>query len=101
MFWDFNLTFHLGTGLLLLIFWEAVWKAMALWKSGRNNHLAWFIIILIFNTAGILPIFYLLFFQPKKIHKFHAEKREAKFKKIVNKRITKRRKALKKEIRLK
>ena len=57
----------------ILIFWTAIWKGIALWKSGRNNHLVWFIFILIFNTAGILPIIYLLFFQPKKSikHKKH------------------------------
>lgn len=48
-----------------LILWEAVWKAIALWKAGRNNQLPWFIAILILNTAGILPIVYLAFFQNK------------------------------------
>jgi methionyl-tRNA synthetase len=52
--------------LLPLILWELVWKGIALWKSGRNNQLAWFIFILILNTAGILPIIYLLFFQKKQ-----------------------------------
>lgn len=55
----------IGTGLILLILWELVWKSIALWKTGRNNQLAWFVCILIFNTAGILPIVYLLFFQPR------------------------------------
>lgn len=52
--------------LVPLIIWEAVWKGIALWKSGRNNQLKWFIAILIFNTVGILPIVYLYFFQKKK-----------------------------------
>ncbi|MBC8434973.1 hypothetical protein H8D91_00520 [archaeon] len=64
----------LGTGLILLIFWEAVWKAIALWKTGRHNQLAWFVFILIFNTAGILPIVYLLFFQSKPVRKKVAKK---------------------------
>jgi len=51
--------------LILLVIWDAVWKAIALWKSGRNNQLIWFVCIFIFNTAGILPIVYLLFFQDK------------------------------------
>ncbi|MDD2476511.1 MAG: DUF5652 family protein [Dysgonamonadaceae bacterium] len=46
--------------LIILIIWEAVWKLIAMWKAGRNNHLAWFIIIAIINTVGILPIIYLL-----------------------------------------
>jgi hypothetical protein len=59
----------LGMGLILLMLWELVWKAIALWKTGRNNQLVWFICILIFNTAGVLPILYLLFFQPNKAKK--------------------------------
>lgn len=38
---------------------EIILKAIALWRAGRNNHLAWFICLIIFNTAGILPIVYL------------------------------------------
>jgi hypothetical protein len=40
-----------------------VWKLIALWKSARHNQLAWFICLAIFNTAGILPILYILCFQ--------------------------------------
>ena len=52
--------------IVLLGFWELVWKGIALWKTGRENQLAWFVCILIFNTLGILPIIYLLFFQKKE-----------------------------------
>ncbi len=52
--------------LIPLIIWEAVWKAIALWKSARNNQLPWFISILVLNTIGILPIVYIVFFQKKK-----------------------------------
>jgi len=51
---------------MLIILWSAVWKAIALWKCGRNNQLVWFIAIFILNTAGILPILYIIFFQKKK-----------------------------------
>ena len=51
--------------LIPLIIWEAIWKGIALWKSGKNNQLKWFIAILILNTVGILPIIYLKFFQKK------------------------------------
>jgi len=47
------------------VIWEAIWKGIGLWKSGRNNQLYWFIAILIFNTIGILPIIYIYFFQKK------------------------------------
>ena len=45
---------------ILLVLWEAAWKIIALWKSARNNQLAWFICIAVFNTVGILPIVYIL-----------------------------------------
>lgn len=46
--------------ILILGIWEMGWKIIAMWRSARNNHLAWFICIAIINTAGILPIVYLL-----------------------------------------
>jgi len=49
--------------IIALAIWEAVWKLIALWKSARNNQLAWFVCLAIFNTAGILPILYILLFQ--------------------------------------
>jgi uncharacterized membrane protein len=52
--------------LVVLGIWEAIWKAVAMWKSARNNQLAWFVCILIFNTVGILPIVYILWFQKKR-----------------------------------
>ena len=51
----------------LVILWELVWKGIALWKAGRNGHLVWFILILILNTPGILPIIYIFgFSKPNK-----------------------------------
>ena len=49
--------------LILLAIWDGVWKVIAMWKSARHNQLAWFICLAIFNTAGILPILYLMLFQ--------------------------------------
>jgi len=51
------------TVIVLLAIWDGVWKLIALWKSARHDQLAWFICLAIFNTAGILPILYILFFQ--------------------------------------
>ena len=36
--------------IIILAIWDAVWKLIAMWKAARNNHLAWFICIAIFNT---------------------------------------------------
>lgn len=44
----------------MIVLWEAVWKLIAFWKSARNNNLVWFIVLAVTNTAGILPIIYLL-----------------------------------------
>ena len=46
--------------LLILATWELIWKGFALWKAAQNNHGAWFVCVFIFNTAGILPIIYIL-----------------------------------------
>ncbi|MCX6823763.1 MAG: DUF5652 family protein [candidate division SR1 bacterium] len=56
-----------GTIILLgvLMVREMVWKAIALWKAGTKKQLARFVCLFIFNTAGILPIIYLAFFQKK------------------------------------
>lgn len=48
------------TFLMIAILWEATWKIIAMWKAGRNNHLAWYICIALINTVGILPIVYIL-----------------------------------------
>ncbi len=45
---------------------EAVLKSVALWKAARNNQLYWFVALVILNTAGILPLLYILFFQEKR-----------------------------------
>ena len=50
--------------IVLLAIWDGVWKLIAMWKSARHNQLAWFICLAIFSTVGILPILYILCFQP-------------------------------------
>ena len=49
--------------IIVLAIWGGDWKVIAMWKSARNNQLAWFVCITIFNTLGVLPILYILFFQ--------------------------------------
>lgn len=50
------------TFVLFLIFLDISLKAVALWKAARADQMGWFIALIIFNTIGILPIIYLLFF---------------------------------------
>ena len=44
--------------IIILAIWDVVWKLIAMWKAGCNNHLAWFVSIASFNTLGILPIIF-------------------------------------------
>ncbi len=45
---------------------DSIIRALALWRSARNSQQAWFICLIIFNTLGLLPLIYILFFsQPK------------------------------------
>ena len=48
------------------VVWSTVWKGIALWRAGRNGHLAWFIAMLIVNTLGILEIIYIFAFSRRK-----------------------------------
>lgn len=52
--------------LVVVSLWELLWKGIALWRSARGKQLYWYLGILIFNTVGILPILYLLFFQKRE-----------------------------------
>ncbi|MFH1358308.1 MAG: DUF5652 family protein [archaeon] len=48
--------------LFIVVIWSIVWKAIALWKSARNNHLIWFIVLLVVNLLGILEMLYIFVF---------------------------------------
>jgi len=53
---------------ICLAIWEKVWKVIAMWRSARNNHPAWFICIAILNTLGVLSIINILKHQKNKPH---------------------------------
>jgi hypothetical protein len=46
--------------LVLIVIFDVVLKAIGMWKAARRTQIAWFVCLLIFNTAGILPIIYFL-----------------------------------------
>ena len=50
----------------IIIVWSMIWKGIALWKAGRNNQLAWYIVLFIINTVGILEILYIFVFTKNK-----------------------------------
>ncbi len=47
---------------------DMILRGMALWQSARAKQKYWFVALLIVNSAGILPLVYLLFFNPSKKH---------------------------------
>jgi methionyl-tRNA synthetase len=51
---------------IVFIIWSLAWKAVALWFSARNYQRNWFIALFVFETAGILPIIYLVWFRRDK-----------------------------------
>ena len=52
---------------VILAIWSLIWKGFALWKAARKNDKAWFIALLILNTAGLLEIFYLFVFSRRTL----------------------------------
>jgi methionyl-tRNA synthetase len=58
----------------LLLIWSGFWKALALWHSGRRGQTAWFIILLIVNTVGILEIIYLFLVIKLKLSELFSKK---------------------------
>lgn len=52
--------------LVVAIVWVLPWKAVALWKAARKGSVPWFIILLIFNTLGLLEILYIFWFSKRE-----------------------------------
>ena len=50
----------------LALAWAMVWKGIALWRAGQNGDLAWFIVLFLVNTLGILEIIYIFIFGRRK-----------------------------------
>jgi methionyl-tRNA synthetase len=44
---------------VVLGIWEAVWKAIALWRAGNDRNLLWFVLMFVLNTLGILEIIFI------------------------------------------
>jgi len=69
MFEQINFPVWLQVVFFIVSLWEIAWKGFGLWRAGKNNEPIWFIFMLIVNTAGILPIVYLAWFDKKKTNK--------------------------------
>ncbi len=78
--------------LILVFIWSAVWKLLALWKSARKGSVIWFIVLAVFNTAGILPILYIFVFSKmsdSKIEQIKTSKKKSSKRKVTKKKVKK------------
>jgi Na+/melibiose symporter-like transporter len=44
-----------------MLLWIILWKGLALWYASKRNSRAWFVLLLVVSTFGILEIVYLFF----------------------------------------
>ena len=44
-----------------LSIWDLVWRSQALWRSAQLKQKWWFIALLLVNSVGILPLYYMHF----------------------------------------
>ncbi|MFA7285606.1 MAG: DUF5652 family protein [Candidatus Paceibacterota bacterium] len=42
----------------IFIIWVLFWKIYSVWFAAKSNNKIWFVILLVFNTFGILDIIY-------------------------------------------
>jgi len=71
-----------------ILIWTIIWKAVGSWKAARRGHLIWFVAFWAFNTAGILPIIYILFFQ-NMVFSISKDKKKSSKKKVSRKKVKK------------
>lgn len=64
--WGGKMPLYFWWVMVPLIIWDLLWRGIALYRSARSSQKGWFIALLIVNSAGILPILYLAFFQKKR-----------------------------------
>jgi hypothetical protein len=63
---DFSVSTTTAVAIGFLIVWELIWKGLALWRAAVLGDKLWYVLILILNTVGILPIIYLIVTRDKK-----------------------------------
>ncbi|KKP24020.1 MAG: hypothetical protein UR25_C0003G0117 [Candidatus Nomurabacteria bacterium GW2011_GWE1_32_28] len=49
----------------LIAIWTLFWKGYSLWTAIKNDQKKWFVALLVFNTIGILDIFYIFYIAKK------------------------------------
>jgi hypothetical protein len=66
--------YALTPALPFLILWEGFWKGLALWHSGRRGQSIWFVVLIVVNSVGILPIIYLFAVARLKLNELFSKK---------------------------
>ena len=51
--------------LMIALLWSLGWKGWALWRAARNSSKAWYIVLLVVNTLGLLEILYIFVFSKR------------------------------------
>lgn len=58
------MTFHITTTqeiiISLLVAWDIIWRGIALWRAAKKQQTTWYVLLLVLNSVGVLPIIYLL-----------------------------------------
>jgi hypothetical protein len=63
-----NTPFGIVLLVYLLFIWSLIWKGLALWRAAKQSQRNWFVVLILpFNTAGILEIVYLFRFSKKRM----------------------------------
>ncbi|MDD4358220.1 MAG: DUF5652 family protein [Candidatus Pacebacteria bacterium] len=57
------------TLIIIISIFEGILKAFALWKAAKKGSKPWYIAMFVLNTAGLLPIIYLLFIDKNNVNK--------------------------------
>ncbi len=57
---DNSLSLGWAMVIVAVALWDVVWKGIGLWRSARRYQTGWFMCMLVLNTAGLLPILYLI-----------------------------------------
>jgi hypothetical protein len=100
----YNAQGHALLLILLLVVRDAIRKGIALRKAGNKKHIIRFVCLFIFNTAGLLPIIYIIFFSKKSEKnaevaiKMAAERVEEEAKEDIKKTVAKVEKDIKKTV---
>lgn len=63
---------------VLVIIWDVVWRGIAMWRTAQQKKKIWFVVLLLINSVGILPLIYLLFIEKGEVF---GKKKKSKKKK--------------------